>query len=163
MSVLRSAKRLRVEPACSYAIQKTTAASEEDRDHHQPLPLLGASIRRRRNSQAKKPTVMASSTHLKLREIASGSSATSPLEHQHDADHHARRAVIRPTSRTWRSTLRRGRRIARPDRMQSVGREVLAAQRCTASARRNIPTAAAPKPQCQEVSGRDARPRRASA
>src|SRR3954449_5605609 len=76
--VFRSANRLRVDPACSYAIQNTTAAAKSTA----MTTRLFRSSRvhpRLRNSQEKNATVTPIRTHLKFLEITSGSKPTKPL------------------------------------------------------------------------------------
>ena len=162
LSVLRSAKRLSVEPACSKAIQNTDAASEEHGDHHQALPLLAGPLAAQeqpgeeRHRDADQHPLEVPGDRLRIeRHDARSAPAHAP-------------ATSSPTV-TSPDQPHLAVHLARPRPGRSAGPGCRpSGDRCFPPSvywtrPRNMPTAAAPKPQCQEVSGADARPTRGCA
>ena len=140
---------------------------EQHRHHDQPLPLLGRPLGRPAAARRRSPTVTPSSTHLKLREMRLG------IERHRAAGHEQR--TDRPIASERHPNRRAepaGRRAPRPRDRSGVPDAGPSAGRClpaatgTGPGRRNMPTAAAPNPQCHELSGdephRGQQPRNAS-
>src|SRR5918999_6372164 len=106
---------------------------------------------RLRNSQPKKPTVTAINTQLKFLDTASGLNLTTPPSTRITASSTTATAP-HPTRRTCRSTLAAAAgSLGRTGYRPSDDRYFPPVVYCTRP--RNMPTAAAPNPQCQEFSG----------